>query len=64
MFPEYLIEYQNVKIVKSTSEKSKKNKHKNNAVLKENKKKDIIINVCYVTFKYFLLILRIRTCEY
>ena len=41
MFPKYLMEYQNVKIVKSKfkSEKCDKNKHKRNVVLKENKKK-------------------------
>ena len=41
------IEYQNVKIVKSEfkSEKSKKNKHKYNVLLKENKKKDIKLDM-------------------
>ena len=40
LFPKHLIEYQNVKIVKSKlkSEKSKKNKRKSNVVLKGNKK--------------------------
>ena len=41
MFPKYLIEHQNVKIVKSKykSEKCDKDKYKSNVVLKENKKK-------------------------
>ena len=41
MFPKYLIEFQNVEIVKSKfkSEKSKKNKHKSNVVLKVNVKR-------------------------
>ena len=41
MFPKYLMEYQNVKIVKSKfkTEKINKSKHKGNAVLKEDKKK-------------------------
>ena len=40
-FPKYLTEYPNVKIVKSKfkSEKSQKNKHKSNVVLKGNEKK-------------------------
>ena len=39
MLPKYLIEYQDMKIVKSNteSEKSNKNKHKSNAVLKQTK---------------------------
>ena len=39
LFPKCLLEYQNAEMVKSKfkSEKSKKNKHKNNVVLKENK---------------------------
>ena len=43
MFPKYLMEYQNVKIVKSKfkSEKSNKNKHKSNVVLKETEKKTL-----------------------
>ena len=43
MLPKYFREYQNVKIVKSKfeSEKSSKNKHKINLVLKESMKKDI-----------------------
>ena len=43
MFPKYLIEYQNIKKVKSKfkSEKSDKNKHKSNVVLKENEKKTL-----------------------
>ena len=41
VFPKYLIDYQNVKIVKSeyTSEKSKKNKLKNKVVFKKWDKK-------------------------
>lgn len=41
MFPKYLKEYQKIKIIKSVfkKEKSKNNKHKNNVVLKENKRK-------------------------
>ena len=41
MFPKYLMEYQNVKVVESKfkSEKSNKNKHKTNVDLYENKKK-------------------------
>ena len=41
MFPKYLIEYQNVKIVKSKvkSKKSNKSKHERNIVLKESRKK-------------------------
>ena len=40
MFPKYLIDHQNVKIVKSKfSKKSNKNKHKSNLVLKESEKK-------------------------
>ena len=41
MFSKYLIEYQTVKIVKSKfkCEKSNKNKHKSNVVLKETEKK-------------------------
>ena len=41
LFPKYLVEYQNGKIVKSKfkSEKNKKNKHKINVVLKGNKEK-------------------------
>ena len=70
MFPKYLIEYQNVKIVKSTSEKSKKNKHKNNAVSKENKK-DIImnmcvtwpLNICYSFYAYALVNIRQKLCK-
>ena len=47
MFPKYLIEYQNIKKAKSKlkSEKSNKNKHKSNVVLKENEKKDIKIDM-------------------
>ena len=43
LFSKYLIEYQNVQIVKSKfkNEKSKKNKHKHNIVLKGKKKKEI-----------------------
>ena len=61
MFPKYLTEYQNVKIVKSKfkSEKSNKNKHQCNLVLNEKKKKRERKkrnlnrrNVCYVTFNY------------
>ena len=49
MFPKYLIEYQYLKIVKSKFkiEKSKKNKHKRNAFLKENEKKDIEIEMIF-----------------
>ena len=48
VFTKYLMEYQNVKIVKSKfkSEKSKKNKHKSNVVLKGNK--DIKIDMISV----------------
>ena len=48
VFIKYLIEYQDVKIVKSKfkSEKSKKNKHKSNVVLKGNK--DIKIDMISV----------------
>ena len=55
MFPKCLIEYQNVKIVKSKfkSEKSNKNKHESNVVLKENKNRhENRHDVCYVIFKY------------
>ena len=49
MFPKYLIEYQNIKIVKSKSkmEKCKMNKHKSNTFLKENEKKDIKIEMAF-----------------
>ena len=49
------MQYQNVKNVKSKfgSEKSNKNKHKSNEVLKENKKRHKNRHdVCYVIFKY------------
>ena len=41
LFPKYLTEYQNVKIVKSEfkNEEIKRNKHKSNVVLKGNEKK-------------------------
>ena len=43
MFPKYLIDHQNVKIVKSKfSKKSNKNKHMSNLVLKESEKKERI----------------------
>ena len=50
MFPKNL-EYENVKRVKTKfkSEKSNKNKHKNNVVLKENKKKYIKIDMMSVS---------------
>ena len=43
MFPKYLIEYQNTKIVRSKfkSEKSHKNNHKNIVVKKNEKKKTL-----------------------
>ena len=43
MLPKYLIEYQDLKIIKSNteSEKSNKKKHKSNAVLKQTKIKEI-----------------------
>ena len=51
MFPKYLTEYRKVKILKSEfkTEKSKKNKHKNNVALKENKTKYIKIDMMCVT---------------
>ena len=71
-FPIYvsqiLIEYRKVKILKSElkTEKSKKNKHKNNVAWKENKKKYIKIDLMCVTWhlNIGLLILCRRTCEY
>ena len=62
MFPKYLIEFQNVEIVKSKfkSEKSKKNKHKSNVVLKVNVKKNIVT----WSLNTSLLILGIRTYEH
>ena len=50
LFPKYLLEYQNTEIVKSKfkSYKIKKHKHKNNVVLKGNKK-DIKIDMISVT---------------
>ena len=55
MFPKYLIEYQNEKIAKSKikSEKSNKNKHKINVVLKETNKKDIRIDM-FVTWSLII----------
>ena len=52
------------KIVKFKSEESKKKK--NNVVLKENKKKDIKINMICVMrpLNIYLHILRIHTCKY
>ena len=43
MLPKYLIEYQDLKIIKSNteSEKSNQKKHKSNAVLKQTKIKEI-----------------------
>ena len=67
MFPKYLIEYQNIKKAKSKlkSEKSNKNKHKSNVVLKENEKKDIKIDMSAMwPLNICLLILRMRTCEH
>ena len=54
MFPKYLIEYQNVKIVQSKfkSEKSNKNQQKSNLVLKENEKKRHENRHDYMTCKY------------
>ena len=51
LFPKYLIEYKNVKIMKSKfkSEKSRRNKHKSNVVLKGNKK-DMKIDMISVTW--------------
>ena len=47
MFPKYLIEYRDVKIVKSKfrCEKSKKNKYKSNVVLNEKKIKIDMMSV-------------------
>ena len=50
----YLKDYQNLKLGKSKfkSEKSRRNKHKSNAVLKRNKKRhENRHDFCYVTFK-------------
>ena len=63
------MEYQNVKTVKSKfkSEKSNKNKHESNVVLKENKKEEkrhLNRDVCYMTLNICLLILRVHTCEH
>ena len=66
MFPKYLIEYQNIKKVKSKfkSEKSNKIKHKCNVVLKENKKKTLKQTCLLCDLNICLLVLRMRTCEH
>ena len=67
LFLKYLVEYHNLKIVKSKfkSEKRRRNKHKSNVVLKGTKK-DMKIDVISVTWSLnnCLLILRILTCKY
>ena len=54
MFPNYLMDYQNVKIVKTKfkSEKSNKVKHKIIVVLTKKKRHYNIYDVCYMTFIY------------
>ena len=51
LLPKYLIEHKNVKIMKPKfkSEKSRRNKHKSNVVLKGNKK-DMKIDMISVTW--------------